>query len=412
VTVRRLLAAATIVVGGAAGCTSEREATIIEVDPSGSIQDAVDRARSGDLVLLAPGVYHESVEVTTDGLVIRGVDRNRVILDGETDLENGIVVRSDGVAIENLTVRGYRANGVLFVGELDQRGASGDAYGASPDSVQLRGYRASYITAHDNGLYGLYAFASQQGVFEHSYTAGHPDAGVYIGQCRPCDAVVTDVIAERNTIGYQAINASGVTVVSSTWTNNRMGIEVGSQEVERLAPQVGHDIVGNRVIDNDNDTAPGTPRSAFGVGVVVSGGQENAIERNLVSGHPVAGIVVTDIDGFIPRRNLVRNNVLRSNGIDLVHAIDAANQGPNSESDCFEDNQAATADPASLLDDGCAGATAAVDELTAAPGPPTVTFSVQAVGPQPTRPGDPRGPWQPATSIDTSVDLTAIEAPS
>ena len=39
--------------------------------------------RPGDLVLVSPGVYHESVTVATDGIVLRGVDRNRTILDGE-----------------------------------------------------------------------------------------------------------------------------------------------------------------------------------------------------------------------------------------------------------------------------------------------------------------------------------------
>jgi hypothetical protein len=410
--IRRAFCIAAVLVAAVVGCDSERGPIIIDVDPSASIQAAVDRAQPGDMVLLAPGVYNESVEVVTDDLVIRGADRNEVILDGGTELENGIVVRSNGVAVENLTVRGYRANGVLFVGELDQRGASGDSYGAMPDSEQLRGYRASYITANDNGLYGLYAFASQQGVFEHSYTAGHPDAGVYIGQCRPCDAVVTDIVSERNTIGYQAINASGVAVVSSTWSDNRIGIEVGSQVAERLAPQVGHDIIGNRVLDNDNALAPGTPASPFAVGVVVSGGQENSVERNLVTGHPLAGIVVTDADTFVPRRNLVRNNSLAGNGTDLVLAISPMNRGRDSESNCFEGNVAESADPATLLDQGCAGTTAATGELAGPPGPPTVRVSVQPVEPQPTRPGDPRGPWQSATSIDTRIDLAAIERPA
>jgi hypothetical protein len=405
------LAAAGFAAIALTSCTGTREPITIGVEPSASIQVAVDRARPGDLVLIEPGVYNESVEVTTRDIVIRGVDRNTVVLDGETELENGIVVRSNGVAIENLTVRGYRGNGVLFVGELDQRGASGDSYGAAGESVQLRGYRASYITAHDNGLYGLYAFAAQQGVFEHSYTAGHPDAGVYIGQCQPCDAVVTDVVSERNTIGYQAINASGVAVVSSIWTGNRMGIEVGSQNAERLAPQIGHQIIGNVVTDNVNAAAPGTPESAFGLGIVISGGQENVIERNLVEGHSLAGIAVTDVDVYAPRANQVRGNALADNGVDLVYVISTPNRGGELPSDCFEANQAETADPPSLLVEKCGSQTPASEPLVGPPGPKTVTFSVQRVAPQPSRPGDPRGPWMSAAKIDTTLDLEQIDLP-
>jgi hypothetical protein len=404
-----LVAVAWFVVGCGADGGPDAGPTIVEVAAGDSIQSAVDRARPGDMVLIAGGIYNESVEVTTEDIVIRGEDRNAVILDGDMDLENGIVVRADGVAVENLTVRGYRANGVLFVGELDQRGASGDAYGAAAETVQLQGYRASYVTAHDNGLYGLYAFAAENGVFEHSYAAGHPDAGVYIGQCKPCDAVVRDVVAERNTIGYQAINASGVSIVSSTFTDNRMGIETGSQDVERLAPQVGHDIVGNRVSDNANELAPGTPDSAFGLGIVVSGGQQNVIERNVVSANPTAGIVVTDIDSYAPLGNVVRANLLVDNGVDVVYAVSDANRSTGDATNCFEANDSER--PDALLDAGCLPLGEAADPLAAPAGPPTVTFAVQEVAVQPSRPGDTRGPWTSARGIDTAVDLAAVDRP-
>jgi len=48
-----------------------------------TIQEAVDAAEPGDLVLIDEGVYNESVVVETDNIVIRGVDRQTVVLDGE-----------------------------------------------------------------------------------------------------------------------------------------------------------------------------------------------------------------------------------------------------------------------------------------------------------------------------------------
>ena len=59
----------------------------------------------------------------------------------------------------------------------------------------------------------------------------------------------------------------------------------------------------------------------------------------------------------------------------------------------------------------CVGQTPASDPLVGPPGPKTVTFSVQRVAPQPSRPGDPRGPWTSAGEIDTTLDLEQIELP-
>ena len=88
-----------------------------------TIQAAVDRAKKGDLVLVSPGVYKESVTIGTDGIVLRGVDRNRTILDGEFKRANGVfVVGADGVAVENLTARNFTENGFFWNGVLGYRG--------------------------------------------------------------------------------------------------------------------------------------------------------------------------------------------------------------------------------------------------------------------------------------------------
>ena len=115
-----------------------------------TIQKAVDAAKPGDLVLIEPGTYKEAVKVETDELVIRGADRDKVILDGGFTEENGIQVFSNGVAVENLTARNYTSNGVFFTGD----------YGKG---FTLSGYRASYLTTDNNGLDGNHAFNTTDG---------------------------------------------------------------------------------------------------------------------------------------------------------------------------------------------------------------------------------------------------------
>ncbi|MFI0977808.1 hypothetical protein ACH4SP_12460 [Streptomyces sp. NPDC021093] len=55
----------------------------------------------------------------TDRVVLRGTDRNKVVVDGEFRRGNGITVTGAQSVVENLTVRNHLVNGVLFTGVTD-----------------------------------------------------------------------------------------------------------------------------------------------------------------------------------------------------------------------------------------------------------------------------------------------------
>ena len=97
-------------------CTSEDSESrkLLVPQDYATIQSAIDDARSGDLILISPGTYRESVQVDQDELVIRGLDRNLVVIDGGDALTNGFEVSANSVAIENLTVKSFRQNGIIF----------------------------------------------------------------------------------------------------------------------------------------------------------------------------------------------------------------------------------------------------------------------------------------------------------
>lgn len=240
-----------------------------------SIQAAVDAAAEGDLVLIAPGTYNEAVDVTTNDLTIRGLDRDGVILDGELELDNGIrVLGATGVAVENLTAMNYTANGVFFTGVAF-------------------GYRASYITTYRTGDYGIYAFDSMVGQIDNAHTIGSRDAGVYIGQCYPCDAVITDVISEHNGLGYSGTNSGGnLLIVNSVFRNNRAGIVPNSGSYELCYPERETTLVGNLVYSNNQTDTPAIDVAllAQGNGILVAGGVRNVISRNRVFDHNRTGI--------------------------------------------------------------------------------------------------------------------------
>ena len=313
-----------------------------------TITKAIERAREGDIVLVAPGTYHESVKIYQPGITVRGTDRNTVILDGEHTLANGFLVGADNVAIENLTVHSYTQNGIVFSGiEAATKGKGPDpgvSYGTG-DAV-LSGYRVSYVTAYNNGLYGIYAFSSRSGIIEHSYVSGHPDSGIYIGQCKPCDAVIRDVIAEYNAIGYYGTNASGgVYVINSVFRHNRLGIAPNSQKAENLAPQEETVVAGNLVSNNVDPNAPEIGEGFAGGGIAIGGGTRNTVVRNRVTDNPTVGILMVSLNEYLPLNNTVEGNVLSGNGVDLGYGPTGTSEAGGN---CFVGNTYVTSVPADI----------------------------------------------------------------
>ncbi|MFM7718429.1 MAG: right-handed parallel beta-helix repeat-containing protein [Actinomycetota bacterium] len=367
-----------------------------------TIQEGVRRARRGDLVLVGPGVYREAVVVTKPYVTIRGTDRNAVILDGGFELDNGIqVIEADGVAIENMTARNYLLNGFFW--------------------TSVFGYRGSYLTAYNNGDYGVYAYDSVYGRYDHVYASGSPDSGIYIGQCYPCHAIVTDSLAENNGLGYSGTNAGGdLWIVNSEWRNNYAGIVPNTLDSEAYPPQRGTTIMGNWVHDNENPGAAAKRLEypSFGFGIAIPGGRENVIEGNLVEHHEAFGIVVLpnlDRNLWLPADNVVRGNVVRDSG-----RADLALGAPTLGGDCFEDNDFRTSLPAAIeLRSGCAGALRSI-----AAGSLGVTFGplvryIEALGDFPTGdwrtqpvPSDqPQMPDAMTAPADPATPETAVPGP-
>jgi plastocyanin len=374
-----------------------------------TIQAAVNAAGPGDLVLVDPGVYREEVKVTIPSLVIRGTDRNRVVVDGEFRRPNAISVTADGVAVENLTVRNAVANGLFWTG--------------------VTGYRASYVTASANGDYGIYAFGSRDGVFEHSYASGSPDAGFYIGQCDPCDAVIDGVVSEGNALGYSGTNASDLDIVRSVFRGNWAGIVPNTGDYELLPPFRDVRIVGNLVQGNGNRAAPGAhvEWSAFGNGIVLAGGNDSLVERNRVLDHPNHGILVTpnlDEHFWTSAGNQIRDNVITGSG-----RADLALAGPAGAGNCFSGNSARSTVPVGLQAfQSCGGlrlpvrmdlsttlqSLGLVAEANQDAFPHNRAQDAPPAPPQPQLPGGAAAPVRPAVDIyrDYRVDLDQIALPA
>lgn len=411
--------AATLVVGDVEftpGEESEQEVvsewtgrTIRVPEDHDTIQSAVDAAAPGDLVLIGPGTYKEEVTVTTPSLTLRGAHRDAVVIDGEFERPNGIEVFADGVAIENLTAQNATFNGFFWNG--------------------VTGYRGSYLNAYNNADYGIFAFDSRDGLFEHSYASGSPDSGFYIGQCHPCDAIIDHVIATDNSLGYSGTNAGGnLYIVRSMWTFNRAGIVPNTLDSELMPPESETTIVGNDVAFNGNarPVVKSGTYAAFGNGIVIAGGNDNVIERNFIYDHPGHGILVTpnlDENLWFASGNVIRDNIVYRSG-----RADIALAGPSGEGNCFEDNgpSISTAPPLLMAFHSCDGLrlplgfdlSTTMGSLALQSGAPEgpvsyVKVASQAVRPEATENLPADSPVQPAVDVfaDYDLDVDAIDLP-
>jgi hypothetical protein len=284
-----------------------------------TIQAAVNASTKGDWVLVEPGTYHGQVKVTSaqSGIWIRGMDRNKVILDGQNEPGNGIeIYKANNVWVENLTVRNFDTGpGCSCGNEIWWNG------GAGSGTIGARGWFGSYLTAYDTGLngsYGIFTDNEEGGSFENIYASGFNDSGLYIGACRECNARVSNAVMEDNALGYSGSNSSGQLIIEhSVFNHNFVGIAPNSENpgdgpppldgacnsFKNTSPTPTFDstnikrceiLRNNHVEYNDNLTVPAngsTEVAPWGVGIELPGTYAVQVEKNVIAHNPNNGVL-------------------------------------------------------------------------------------------------------------------------
>jgi hypothetical protein len=396
-----------------------------------TIQAGVDAAKPCDWVLVAPGVYPERVVIRTPHLHLRGLDRNRVIVDGRHRAGNGIEVqKTDDVWVENLTVRnfdrvtrdGEGGNEVWFNG--------GDESG----SIGASGWHGNWLTTYDTGLkggYGLFASNSMHGEFDHVYASGFNDSGVYIGACPDCFATVSHALVERNQLGYSGTNAGGHLIVQdSVWRLNAIGVGPNSLPNDEPPPQLGtcdsaqntsptpHLATTrlarctifrrNRIYDNNNLTVPASAFSEqepWGVGLLPFGTYGDLFTDNVIYGNRNFGIlgienpvpfpptpktVYFQLSGNAFVRNTVKGG--RYAGIALAGGLFGEQQSVNN---CFDGNISSSTLPADLGPWSCSLDTTPNPDLATSQRVAGVVVTLQGQSMARKQKGQPAPPPQP-----------------
>lgn len=306
----------------------------IVVGPGQSIQAAVDQASPGDTVLLRPGVYHQSVQIRTDGITLRGSGdfpggtllvppasfpktlcngafgpTGICILAKNVNAKTGAVitpVRDDTVTA--LRVSGFPANGVF-------------GYGTSELAV-------TRVVAVNDGDYGISRFDSTRTLFADDTAIGNDEAGFYVGDSPDADTVVRDNVATGNQFGIFIRHARQVLVTGNWLTGNCQGIMVLDDGQPGGA---GNATVAGNSVSRNNKFCPkhgDTPVNLQGGGILLLGATHTLVTRNFVTGNSgkqinSGGIVVASAAALTHGSNpnfdtITRNTAFGNHPADLV----------------------------------------------------------------------------------------------
>jgi hypothetical protein len=134
------------------------------VTVASTIQAVVDAAGPGETIVVPPGVYHETVLVTTDRLTIRG--SRGAILDA-SGFEDGMRVgvgeiSGDPPTCPALSVHGFTLDGLTI----------GDAEDTGLRLMGVDGFRVSGGLYAHNAEYGVFPRCSSNGLIEGNRGGG------------------------------------------------------------------------------------------------------------------------------------------------------------------------------------------------------------------------------------------------
>lgn len=257
------------------------QAETLTVSPGQSIQDAVRKAKPGDVIEVLPGTYRETVFIDKEDITLRGIkkDGTAPVIDGGGKLNDGILASGHGVVISGFTVRGFKGNGIMTQGANN--------YKIIDNFV-------------DGGFYGIFPQFGTNGLVARNRVRGVEDAGIYVGMSDNVDVIGNE--AWENVMGLEAENCRNILLESNYLHNNSAGIAVTLIPGLPVKDSSHSTVRKNFIVDNNlKNFAPPSSIAASvpsGLGIILLGAKHLTVEDNMFINNQTAALITSDLMSF------------------------------------------------------------------------------------------------------------------
>lgn len=167
---------------------------IIAQDGSGdymTIQEGVDKARDGDILIIREGVYNETVLVMNKEISLIGVDKNRCVLKYDTASYRHVPLTIAAGRVANLTICGIDS-GIEQVCPTEEEIAQINAELIGDSWERQKNYKGYAVHIDQNFLYGRQlSFQNCHILSENSHCVGIGTRGESTISFEDCDFVST-----------------------------------------------------------------------------------------------------------------------------------------------------------------------------------------------------------------------------
>jgi len=146
-----------------------------------AIGDALDEAQAGDVILIRPGLYEETIEIEEDEgpFTLVGEDPATTVLDADSEYA-AITLRSNGNRIAGLTITGGESHGIYIPGGR---------------------LNLDYCLIVDNGDRGIYISTmsgSGSADINHCTTAGNDVSSIYCANRSDKTTISNSILTSKN----------------------------------------------------------------------------------------------------------------------------------------------------------------------------------------------------------------------